>query len=79
MANKTVVNIDISLAINSYIGITIEPISEVVESEDYGAIGRVLKRNNTCCNFTILDLVEDIYPRASAMKRHYRRIDAYRR
>lgn len=69
MANKTVVNIDISLAINSYIGITIEPISEVVESEDYGAIGRVLKRNNNCCNFTILDLVEDIYPGASAMKR----------
>ena len=65
MPDEAVVDIDVRLSIDSDVWIAIGSVGQVIEGEDYGAIGRVFKGHNAGGDMAILDLVEDICPRGN--------------
>ena len=63
MSHETVVHINVDLTIDGDVRIPVGSVSEVIESEDYRSIGRVLKGNHARCHMAVLNLVEYIYPK----------------
>lgn len=55
------VNVNICLAVDSDVRVSVGSISQIVQRKDYRAIGGVLKGYNASLNMAILNLVKDIY------------------
>ena len=61
MPHEAVVNVDICLAVDGDVRVAVGPIGQIIQSEDYGSIGRVLKGHNAGLYLATLDLIKDVY------------------